>query len=190
MSGLNINLEKTKIIWFGCPRPPETKYMQQMDFEWNPELFSILGVEFSTELLNITDNNIKAKWTIIQRELKHWASRDLTPIGRITIVKSLSLSKIVHLLIALPNPSRKLIKDLEAMLFKFIWKGKPDKVKRNTVKQPFEQGGIDMLDINHFITVIKVSWFRRIKDDSIWKQVLISTQPNILNLSNWEQSTY
>ena len=59
----------------------------------------MLGVEFTTDLHNITDINIRKHLTNITHELKQWAKRDLTPFGKITVIKSLILSKIVHLLI-------------------------------------------------------------------------------------------
>ncbi|GFO17347.1 reverse transcriptase [Plakobranchus ocellatus] len=35
-SGLNMNQDQTKVIWFGCPRPPETIYLRNLQFDWNP----------------------------------------------------------------------------------------------------------------------------------------------------------
>ena len=57
--------------------------------------------------LNLTDkiSNMKTK-------INYWNSRSLTPIGRITVIKSLLLSSFNHLFISLPNPNKKLLKDL------------------------------------------------------------------------------
>ena len=60
-SGLAMNFDKTKVIWFGCPRPPDDVYLTHFKFEWNPPKFDILGVEFTTDLTNITDKNIEKK---------------------------------------------------------------------------------------------------------------------------------
>jgi hypothetical protein len=38
------------------------------------------------------------------------------------VVKSLILPVLNHLFIALPNPSLEIIKDIEDMLYTFIWK--------------------------------------------------------------------
>jgi hypothetical protein len=43
-------------------------------------------------------------------------------LGKITLVKSLILPVLNHLFIALPNPSIEIIKDIEDMLYTFIWK--------------------------------------------------------------------
>ena len=65
----------------------------------------------------------------------------MTLFGKITAIKSLALSKITHLSIVLPRFSAKLIKDLEGLLFRFIWDNKPDKVKRTTSVMPQKMGG-------------------------------------------------
>ena len=40
---------------------------------------------------------------------KQWNKRNLNPIGKITVVKSLILPVLSHLFIALPNPSIEII---------------------------------------------------------------------------------
>ena len=64
-------------------------------------------MDFTTDLKNITDLNIRKKMTEITKEINNWTKRDLSPLGKIVVLKTLILSKIVHLLIALPSPSEK-----------------------------------------------------------------------------------
>ena len=49
-SGLAMNNEKTKVVWFGCQHPPNIIYLPNLSFEWNPEKFSVLGVDFTIDL--------------------------------------------------------------------------------------------------------------------------------------------
>ena len=58
-SGLAMNYDKTKVIWFGSPRPPEEKFLTHLNFEWNPLKFNILGVEFTADLKDITESNLE-----------------------------------------------------------------------------------------------------------------------------------
>ena len=100
-----MNLDKTKCIWFGCVRPPpENIVLHEVNIEWNPENFTVLGVEFTTDLKEITKINLKKKIESIQRQLYQWTKRNLTPTGKITVTRSLMLDKIVHILKALPDP--------------------------------------------------------------------------------------
>jgi hypothetical protein len=57
--------------------------------------------------------------------------------------------------------------------FKFIWNGKPDKVKRNTLIGDFEKGGLKMIDIDSYFISLKVSWISRLNDSkfSNWKLI-------------------
>ena len=105
-----MNFDKTKVVWFGCEHPPNITFMPHLNFEWNPRVFSLLGVDFTIDLKDITDINITKKLTEITHELNQWAKRDLTPFGKITVIKTLIISKFVHFLIALPTPSSKMIK--------------------------------------------------------------------------------
>ena len=40
----------------------------------------------------------------VEHLLKQWSKCRLTRFGRITVIKSLALSKFIHLFLALPNP--------------------------------------------------------------------------------------
>ena len=130
-SGLSMNFDKTKVVWFGCEHPPEKIYMPHLNFEWNPTSFKVLGVEFTIDLKNITEININNKTTEMIKELNQWSKRDLTPFGKVTVIKTLILSKIVHLLMALPTPSTKTINEINKMFYNFLWNGKPDPIKRS-----------------------------------------------------------
>ena len=65
----------------------------------------IYGILFNRNL-----NKVKAM-------LKQWSKRKLTLFGRITIIKSLALSKFASLFLSLPNPPMELIKELELIFF-------------------------------------------------------------------------
>ena len=179
-SGLAMNFDKTKVVWFGCAIPPDTKYLPHLSFEWNPNSFKVLGVEFTIHLRNITDNNIQNKITEMQREINQWSNRNLTPFGKITVIKSLIISKIVHLLIALPSPSGNIIMQINNMLYNFLWDGKPDKLKRSIAKQKMINGGIGMLDLELFEKALKLTWIRRfLKEESKWKIIIEAKYPSI-----------
>lgn len=97
----------------------------------------------------------------IKKLLAKWARRILTPIGYIAVIKSLVLSKIVHLISSLPNPNADMITDLNKMFFNFLWKCSPDKTKRKVIVQDYKDGGLKMVDVQNFMNALKVSWIRR-----------------------------
>ena len=49
-------------------------------------------------------------------------------------------------------------------MYFFIWDGKPDEIKRNTLMQNFEKWEIKMIDIKKNIVSLKVTWIKKILD--------------------------
>ena len=94
----------------------------------------------------------------MQREINNWLKRDLTPFGKVTVIKTLIVSKIVHILLSLPSPNKATFNKINKMLYNFLWDGKPDKIKRNIAKQKLENGGIAMIDIELFDKALKMTW--------------------------------
>ena len=182
-SGLAMNYEKTKVIWFGCKRTPTDIFLPEMNFQWNPTSFNILGVDFTVDLKNITDINIEKKLIDMQREINKWSKRDLTPFGKVTVIKTLIISKIVHIFISLPSPSPKMFKKINAMLYEFLWDGKPDKMKRSIARNKIELGGIGMIDVEIFDKALKLTWIRRfLLCKSRWKDIVIQLFPGITKI--------
>ena len=99
-----------------------------------------------------------------------WRQRDLSLIGKITILKSLAFSKIIYqcgVLIAPPD----FIEQINDLAYGFVWNNKPDKIKRMTLISDYSQGGLRMLDISSFLKAQKVMWAKRLLSPDIasWK---------------------
>ena len=185
-SGLAMNLDKTKVVCFGCEQPPNNTYLPHLNLDWNPTSFNLLGVEFTTDLVNIADINIHKKLTEISNELNQWSKRDLTPYGKIVVIKTLAVSKIVHLLIGLPSPSKHLLNEINKMFYSFLWSDKPDKIKRSVAKMTFLEGGLGKIDIDLFDQSLKLTWIRRLlTSTSKWKEILEQRFPQILDIINY-----
>ena len=56
------------------------------------------------------------------------------------------LSKLAHVALVLPALESKRIKDLEGIIYNYIWSGR-DKVAREDAKKSFKNGGLNMPDI-------------------------------------------
>ena len=81
--------------------------------------------------------------------LSTWSKRILTPIGKSMVIKGLALSKINHLILALPISTRQIIKDLQKMFYEYLWSNGPDKINRNIIIQPKWNGGLKMTDVEN-----------------------------------------
>jgi hypothetical protein len=64
--------------------------------------------------------------------------RNLSILGKVLIIKALIIPIFTFIVSSCVN-SEKYKKEIESKCFKFIWNGKPDKVKRNTLIGYFEK---------------------------------------------------
>ena len=127
---------------------------------------------FNADLSNLFDLNFIPKFQKLKNILRIWSCRDLTPLGKIAIIKSLGLSQLIFLLSVLPDPPAQFIKELDAVVYKFIWSGKPEKVKRLTVIGDYSEGGLRMCHIPSLIKGLKIAWVKRLidsKNTGKWK---------------------
>jgi hypothetical protein len=101
-----------------------------------------------------------------------WGKRNLTIMVNILIIKTLILPKFTFLASSCVIP-KTYIKEIESCFYRFIWKGKPDKVKRLTLIRDYEKGGLNMVDINSYFKSLKVSWIKRLlsSETSNWKDI-------------------
>ena len=134
--------------------------------------FKSLRCSILTLVFNIWDLNSQEVLLKVKNILNQWSRRKLTLIGRITVIKSLALSKFVHLFISLPASPNELVKELEKMFYKFLWNSGPDRIKRRFIIKNIEYAGLRMVELRTFIKALKVSWLRRIlqqSDSGGWK---------------------
>ena len=186
ISGLKISSEKTQVVWIGGKKNSQTRYMQNIKFKWNPEVFKVLGLYFTTSIDDIVSINYKFKLTEIKKVLLSWSKRHLTPLGKITVIKSLALSKIVHLILNLPDPPYQFLSDLKSCLYSFLWNNKKGKIKQSTVCMTYEHGGLKMIDVFSFVSAMKIRCLRGIlSSESFLKKVLKYVCPEILLLEKY-----
>ena len=105
---------------------------------------------------NIFTLNLLPKIDAFCNCLKQWQHRKLSLIGKITVIKSYAFPKLVYPLTVLPNPPNDILKKINNAIFEFLWDNKPDKIKRQTITQDYEKGGLKMLDIYKFLNSLKV----------------------------------
>ena len=68
-------------------------------------------------------------------------------------------------------------------MYAFIWDNKLQKIKRNTLIQKYEAGGIKMVDIRKFIQSLKITWIKRLLDpnsNSLLKKIYLNRLNNFV----------
>ena len=84
--------------------------------------------------------------------------------GKITIFKSLSISKIVYLVL-LTIVQKNVIFELREIQNKFLWSNKKSKIKHSTLSNDYKNGGLKNVDTELKIISLKCSWIRRLYNE-------------------------
>jgi len=82
-------------------------------------------------------------------------------MGKITVIKTFALPKLIYSLSVLSNPPMNVLTEINSLILKFIWDNKPDKIKRNRLKTPISEGGLSVPDICDFNRSIKAGLIKR-----------------------------
>ncbi|MGI9312710.1 MAG: reverse transcriptase domain-containing protein [Alphaproteobacteria bacterium] len=171
ISGLRTNFDKSYIFPIGYYVFNTPIHILNCLFKLSYGPICYLGISFTHHHDDFFRLNFLPKLSRLKSTLNLWSIRDLTPIGKILIVKTFALSNFVYLFTVLPNPPQAFIDELNTCIYNFIWKGKIDKVKRSTIIANYNEGGLRMPHINSFIHSLKCSWVRRYISDvyNNWK---------------------
>ena len=73
--------------------------------------------------------------------IKTWSKRSLSLAGKICVIKTLILSKLIYCMTVLPSPDEEYWKEVDTLLHKFIAGNATEKLKRKTLIGNYKQGG-------------------------------------------------
>ena len=101
-----------------------------------------------------------------------WSQRDISLQGRINIVKTLALSKLIFVCSVLETPEH-FADEVNKLIFDFIWNYKPSKIRRTTPIKSKKEGGLGMKDFNFFDKALKLTWVKRLCSEinAPWKYI-------------------
>ena len=116
ISGLKINTNKTKVIWIWRKKD---KLILNYNLIWGSEEVDLLGITYNLNLKETTNINYEKAIIKIKENNKSWNKRYLTPLGKITFIKTFLISQLNHIVLALPNPPSETFKEISKILFEF-----------------------------------------------------------------------
>ena len=98
--------------------------------------------------------------------------RHLSLEGKITIFKSLTISKMVYLALLTLIPSS-FLEELKQIQKTFLWGNKRAKIKHDTLCNNFNEGGLKNVDIKHKFSALRCSWIQRLYNENFheWKLI-------------------
>ena len=142
MSGLKLNIDKTKAIWIGSTSKSNSRLCCDYNLDSNQEPIKILGVTFTSEVFDIWGKNANEIFKKVEKTIKSWSKRKLTLLGKITVIKSLAMSKFAHLFMALPNPPGTLIKRLNQLFYSFFMELRTGQNQKKVYRERYSKRGV------------------------------------------------
>jgi hypothetical protein len=176
-AGLKLNKQKTEAMGIG---KNINNIQNPLGIKWVKQVHS-LGIFFSYNTDYVVEKNFMDKAKKFKRILDMWQQRDLSLIGKITILKSLAFSKIIYQCGMLTIPPD-FLDNINELAYNFVWSNKPNKIKRNTLISDYVKGGLKMLDIYSFVKAQKAMWTKRLlsPEQGSWKALPMLYLSNLL----------
>ena len=156
-SGLKLNTSKTKAIWLGPWRDRED---EPFDLKWTKKPVRTLGIFVSYDENGNKERNFTINARNLNTSLDIWRSRYLTLFGRVLIIKSLGIPHLVYSSSMLET-TPETISSVTTSLFDFIWRKKPDKIKRQVMYQDIIDGGLRVPNMEVMAKSLKLAWISR-----------------------------
>ena len=157
MTGIELNLQKTEIMKISNDpfRAEQIKltYKNVTAIIHTQEAITVCGLTLSTNSGLAYEQNIKKNISKMERQLNIWKQRNLTLEGRNIIVKTFGISQLIFTMQQTTYKSED-IKKTEDIIYKFIWNKKPGsknangRIKKQIVQQNYENGGLNMPNID------------------------------------------
>ena len=168
VSGLILNKAKTKGLFSGRRRHNNRNNIHGIDFSMS--VIKSLGIYFCINAQESFHLNWNKLIEDIQNLPNSWKRRKLTCFGKITVLKTLAMSKCNYLLQSI-TVTKEVLAKIESLFFKFLWDEQPDKIKRKQLVQSYEKGGVSMVDINAQLQTFRIKWVNRLisNTDMNWK---------------------
>ena len=194
-SGLTLNAEKTEILRFGQPGVDIVYRVNYggIDHDIRPrERIKVNGIFLLQNPAVREDINVAAALDSMGKLLQSWSVRRLTLLGRILIIKTFAVSKMIYLMQTLML-SEKSYKEFVKIVFKFLWNKNynaaraPERIKREIMYTPVHLGGFGMMDIKALADSLDLRSYGRLLTT---KHPFMSQIKEHLNLLNFFSTSF
>ena len=113
VSGLKLNNKKSIILRIGSLKNSNEVFCADKKFIWTNEKASTLGIVFSNDKIMNHKLNLKPKINEFCNCLDRWKKYKLSIFGKVTVIKTFALPKLIYPLTVLNNPNSEDIKTIK-----------------------------------------------------------------------------
>jgi hypothetical protein len=160
ISGLKCNFDKTNVLLIG-PDPGDVDFIRNLGYSIVDEV-NLLG--FILNRNGIAEEKMFSKvLRNISAIVTNWYRYRLSLAGRIGIYKNLCLSQI-SFVGSICTPSKQVLNQLQDLMNGFVCGNL--KIARDKLYQDPDDGGLNLINIDHFITGLQCVWVKRADQSS------------------------
>ncbi|XP_021991187.1 uncharacterized protein LOC110887939 [Helianthus annuus] len=177
-SGLSINLVKSSLIGIGISDSEVVALAADIGCKAEQFPFKYLGLPVGANMNRISNWNSVVD--MFEARLSLWKASVLSIGGRVTLIKSVLQSLPIYYFSLFKVPVG-VIKQLEAIMRKFLWGGtgadrKTCWVSWECVTSPISSGGLGIRKLGHVNSALLFKWAWRFKAEgnSLWAKVVLA----------------
>ena len=159
IAGTKLNIGKCEGLWIGSSKNRQNT-CTLYNIKWTKEPIRYLGIYIGYDSQKWFKLNFENRIRQVDEVLAQAAKRNLTLFGKVCIIKSLALAKIIYVSMCLVVPEL-VIKQIDHRIFRYLW-GKRDRIKRKSIINKLEDGGLNMVDFRSQICAMKAAWATRV----------------------------
>ena len=172
-SGCKVNLSKSYAFYIGSSMGKKFKHFLSSGLSWPTSVIKYLGVSIplnKLDELSLFEENFENTIHNLQSTLNLWLVRGLTLLEKITVLKTLVIPKLIHKASYLPiQLPEKFVKQLNRVLFTFIWGFKWEKFGISQLCCSIEEGGAKMIDVQQYLTALNSNGFLEFLMKTSWQ---------------------
>ena len=164
-SGLQINYDKTVIYRIGSVKDAAAKLYTQKNLAWVNEGVKVLGIFIAGNDEGLLKENFEPLINKTAQILNQWRQRDLTLMGKITIINTLIASLFIHKFTVLPQMPTCYLKRIYNLFSNFIWNHAKPKIALRTLQLNKAEGGLGLANLEIRDQAIKTTWIQMLASD-------------------------
>ena len=170
-SGLKLNYDKTVAVWLGHMMNSNNVLCREINMTWSNK-FTLLGINFTTDLRQMASVNYSSKVQSIKNILNSYKKRNLSILGKVTVIKTIAMPKLINLLKVLPSPSLDFFVEMEKCFKNFIWEEKRPKIIMAQLEKDIDQGGLRLTNLLMLDKALKLTWITKlVKEHGLWQNL-------------------
>jgi hypothetical protein len=180
ISGLKTNIEKTIAYRLGKNQDldiPEN----HLDLHWGKFPINLLGITISKDKDVLKTENFTKRIENIESLTRIWSSRNLSMKGKLTIINTLLIPKLIYPCTILDVPAD-IITSASNVLRTFFWNWKRPKIKIDTLVRKIDTGGIKYPCLDCKVKSWKTLWairaLRLEQKNPLWIRIVNNLLPN------------